>query len=257
MSCAVAPAFWARQQRLPMPLQRFVRVRLEAALRDPRDRPLLVWPTILGAPRQRESHPEGIPQAELFAQAGRMLAALGVRDPEQAWRQALDGFPDTADKGLTGWVPHRIWEPLSAPLSLRCGVMLVALTGQPEDARYRFASGVTLFNSALFHEAHDALEELWRQASGDLKAGLQGLILLAGGFYHQQQHDAIGMISLWKDALEVLESFDGELSTPWGRVDFAQSLEAAERRIVWMRDLEAGAALDGLWEMVRPEWEMK
>jgi len=257
MTCATAPAFWARQQRLPLPLQRFVRVRLETALNDPEERPLLVWPTILGAPRVREAHPEGIPEEVLLTQAGRMLAALGVTDPREAWRKALGGFPDTADKGATGWLPQRIWDPLSAQLSLRCGVILLALTGQPEDERYRLASGVTLFNSALFHESHDALESHWIQASGDLKKGLQGLILTAAGFYHQQNHDALGMISLWKDALAALEPFEGELLTPWGTVDFSESLEAMEQRIAWLRALDTDAEPDGLWDLPRPEWKLK
>jgi len=257
MSCATAPAFWARQQRLPLPLQRFVRGRLEAALLDPLDRSLFVWPMILGAPRLRESQPEGISEAELLGQAGRMLAALGVTEPAMAWRKNLQAFPDTADKGAQGWVPQRIWEPLSAPLSLRCGVVLLALTGQPEDERYRLASGVTLFNSALFHESHDALEGLWAGASGDLKTGLQGLIFAAAGFYHQQHHDAIGMISLWKDALATLAPFEGKLCTPWGSLDFTASLDSMEERIAWLRGLETEADLDGLWEMPRPEWTLK
>jgi len=257
MSCATAPVFWAPQQRLPLPLQRFVRVRLEAALRNPRDRALFVWPTVLGAPRLREAHPGGIPETELFVQAGRMLAALGVTEPEAVWRETLTAFSDTADKGAAGWVPQRIWEPLSAEISLRCGVILLALTGQPEGERFRLASAVTLFNSALFHECHDALEGLWQDATGDLKRGLQGLILLAAGFYHQQRQDAVGMISLWKDALEALGDLDGELSTPWGKVDFAESLTSIEERIAWLRSLDTEDELGALWDMPRPEWGLK
>ena len=257
MTCATAPAFWSRQQRLPLPLQRFVRVRLETALGDPGERPLLVWPTILGSPRVREAHPEGIPEGELLAQGGRMLATLGVTDPEAAWRKALGGFPDTADKGARGWLPQRIWNPLSSQISLRCGVILLALTGQPEDERYRLASGITLFNAALFHETHDALEGYWTEASGELRKGLQGLILTAAGFYHQQNHDALGMISLWKDALEALEPFGGMLSTPWGTVDFSESLDSMAQRIAWVRNLDTDAALDGLWDLPRPEWKLK
>jgi len=257
MTCATAPAFWSRQQRLPIPLQRFVRVRLEAALADSAERSLLVWPTILGSPRVRETYPQGIPEEELLAQGGRMLATLGVADPGAAWRKTLGGFPDTADKGATGWLPQRIWDPLSASISLRCGVILLALAGQPEDERYRLASGVTLFNTALFHECHDALESHWIQASGDLKKGLQGLILTAAGFYHQQNHDALGMISLWKDALAALESFGGELPTPWGVVDFRESQESMVARIAWVRALDAEAPLDGLWDLPRPEWKLK
>lgn len=257
MSCATAPVFWAPQQRLPLPLQRFLRVRLEAALQEPTRRSLLVWPTVLGSPTLRDRFPEGISEAELFAQAGRMLAALGVNDPAQAWQEVLAAHPDTADRGPKGWLPQRIWDPLASAISLRCGVILLALTGQPEDGRYRFSAAVTLFNSALFHECHDSLESLWQDATGDLKRGLQGLILMAAGFYHQQQQDALGMISLWKDAQAALDGFEGELATPWGRVEFSQSLASMEKRILWVRGLDTEDRLDGLWEMPRPEWELK
>lgn len=257
MACATAPVFWAPQQRLPLPLQRFVRVRLEAALRNPKDRVLLVWPTVIGAPGLRTAHPEGVCEEELFLQARRMLAALGVSDPEVCWRETLDAFPDTADKGVTGWVPQRIWDPLASQISLRCGVILLSLTGQPEDDRYRLSSGVTLFNSALFHECHDALESLWSEATGELKTGLQGLILLAAGFYHQQRLDAGGMMSLWKDALKALATFEGALSTPWGRIDFSESISAVEQRMDWLRNLDSESELDGLWDLPRPEWTLK
>lgn len=257
MTCATAPAFWAPQQRLPIPLQRFVRTRLEAALAFPRNRALLVWPTVLGSPRQRELHPDGMSEAELFAQAGRMLVALGVGDPEAAWREALTNFPDTADRGPGGWAPQRIWEPLSSSISLRCGVILLALTGQPTDDRYHLSTGVTLFNSALFHESHDALEGLWSRSSGDLKKGLQGLILLAAGFYHQQHGDAGGMMSLWRDGLRALEPFDGEIETPWGTVDASVAIEAAELRLEWLRTVDSESPVTPLWEFVRPEWELR
>ncbi len=257
MSCATAPVFWGRQPRLPLPLQRFIRGRLESALLDPLARSLFVWPTILGAPRLRELHPEGIPEPELLLQAGRLLAPLGGVEAGKAWQKTLAAFPDTADKGATGWVPQRIWDPLAAQISLHCGVILLALTGQPEDARYRLASGVTLFNSALFHEAHDALESLWTASAGDLKKGLQGLILITAGFYRQQHHDALGMTSLWQDGLAALAPFQGELSTPWGRVDFAASIASVEQRISWLRALDGEAELDGLWDLPRPEWVLK
>jgi len=257
MSCATAPVFWAPQLRLPIPLQKFLRIRLEAALENPQDRALLVWPTVLGAPRLRDSHPSGVPEEELFRQAGPMLRALGVTDPESAWKKTLTEFPDTADKGADGWVPHRIWDPLSSHISLRSGVILLALTGQPEDERYCLASAVTLFNSALFFECHDALEGRWGQASGELKQGLQGLIFLAAGFYHQQRLDVVGMTSLWKDGLRVLAPFKGVVVTPWGQIDVADSLDAVEQRLAWLRTQDSDSSLDGLWDLPRPEWTLK
>ena len=257
MSCAPqAPVFWQRQPRLPLLVMKFMGARLEAALREPSARALLVWPVVLGAPRLRESHPGGVPEPVLLASAGPMLEALAVTGPRAAWDQAMALLPNTAEPGPGGWLPHRIWEPLSSRVSLRLGVTLLALQGQPEDARYGLACGVALFNSALFHECHDALEPLWLMAEGELKAGLQGLILLAGGFHHLQLHNAGGMISLWEDALPALAQFDGALATPWGGVGFGAGAAAAAERLAWLERYDGDMALDPLWAMSRPTLEL-
>ena len=256
MSCATDPIFWQRQRRLPLPMTRFLRALLEEALREPSQRGLLVWPTILGAPRLRKLHPEGIPETELLAQSRRMLEAFGVQDPALAFREALQCHPQIAIQGATGWLPDATWEALASELSLRSGVMLVALTGQPEDERYRLSCGVALFNMALFHECHDALEALWLGASGDLKEGLQGLILMSAGFYHQQHHDAAGMLALWRDGLPMLERFGPRLETPWGTVDFRDSLTTALSRLDWLMSEDDGVNLEKLWGMPRPEWSL-
>jgi len=256
MSCATDPIFWQRQRRLPLPVMRFLRSMLDEALREPAQRSLLVWPTILGAPRLRELHPEGIPEAELLAQSRRMLEAFGIHDPEQAWQEAQRANLHIARQGPSGWLPGPLWESLASELSLRSGVILVALTGQPEDARYRLACGVALFNMALFHECHDALEALWLASNGGLKEGLQGLILMSAGFYHQQHHDAAGMLALWRDGLPMLERIGLQLDTPWGTVDFRESLVTASGRLDWLMAEDDEANLDKLWEMPRPEWSL-
>jgi len=254
MSCATAPVFWQRQRRMPLSVMRFLRLRLEEALRDPEKRDLLVWLMIVGSPKQREAYPDGIPEVELIAQSRRILEALGHADPENSWKACLEQFPDTARLGATGWLPGLLWESHVSEVSLRSGVILLALTGQPVDARYRLACAVSLFNMALFHECHDALESLWLNTSGPLKQGLQGLILLAAGFYHQQHHDAPGMLALWRDGLPMLESFNGRLKTPWGSVDFKTSLGTAQGRYDWLQAEDDAVDLERLWEMPRPEW---
>ena len=256
MSCATDPIFWQRQRRLPLPVMRFLRSLLDEALGDPAQRSLLVWPTILGAPRLRETHPEGIPEEELLAQSRRMLEAFGILDPLEAWQESLLRFPHIAQQGPGGWLPGPLWEALAPELSLRSGVILVARTGQPEDDRYRLSCAVALFNMALFHECHDALEALWLGSSGGLKEGLQGLILMSAGFYHQQHHDAAGMLALWRDGLPMLGRFGERLETPWGTVDFRESLATASGRLDWLMAEDDEADLDRLWEMPRPEWSL-
>jgi len=236
---------------------KFLGARLDAALRSPADRALLVWPMVLGAPALREAHPDGIPEPVLLARAAAMLGPLGVQDPAAAWADAQARLPTTADRGPAGWLPHRIWDPMSALVSLRLGVALLAMLGQPEDRRYGLACGVALFNCALFHECHDALEPLWLRSEGALKAGLQGLILLAGGFHHLQLDNPGGMIGLWGDALEALEPAGGILRTPWGGVDFEAAAAAAAQRLAWLEHFDGDMELGPLWAMPRPVLELK
>ena len=258
MSCApLAPVFWQRQPKLPLPVLKFLGARVHAALAAPADRSLLVWPMVLGAPGLRNAYPEGLPEAVLLAQAAPMLKPLGVDDPAEAWADAQARFPATADQAPGGWVPQRVWDPLGALVSLRLGVTLLALQGQPEDERYGLAAGVALFNCALFHECHDALEPLWIAAEGPLKRGLQGLIFLAGGFHHHQLHNARGMISLWQDGLEALSSPDALLNTPWGTVAFASALASAAARLEWLADYDGDKDLAPLWSFPRPTLELK
>lgn len=257
MSCApLAPVFWQRQPKLPLPVLKFMGARLEAALRAPADRALLVWPMVLGAPRLREAHPDGVPEPELLAAAASTLEVLGQRDPAAAFARAMELLPNTADRGSRGWVPHRIWDPLAPLVSLRLGVALLALLGQPEDARYPLACGTALFNSALFHECHAALEPLWLRAADGLKEGLQALILLAGGFHHMQVHNAGGMISLWEDALPGFERLGGRVATPWGTVRCAGAAAAAAERMAWLERYDGAMELDPLWALARPTWEL-
>lgn len=256
-TCDAKPVFWQRQPRLPAPIMRFLKTRLEEALVNPAQRAHLVWPMILGAPAQRERFPEGMPEDHLLEEAGRMLLSVGVDDPRQAWELSQKTFPDTADRGPEGWVPHRIWEPLSALVSLRSGVTLLALLGEAPGRRRQLQAGVSLFNCALFHEAHDALEILWVEAQGDLKRGLQGLIMLTGGFHHQQHHNAPGMRALWGDAERILEPYGGDLDTPWGCLEFGAALTAAQARLAWLEREGETIELDPLWDMARPEWRLR
>jgi hypothetical protein len=257
MSENVRPAFWQRQPALPMEVRRFIRARLEDSLQDPLRRTVLVWPTILGAPRQLESHPYGIPLDEFLPQAKGMIGAVGVKDEKAAWEEDLSRFPDTAEGRDACWLPHPLWKSFAGYVSLRCGVILLALTGQPEDERYLLASAVSLFNLSLFHECHEALELLWRRAEGDLKKGLQGLILLTCGFHHQQCHRSSGMQSIWKDGIPQLSLEDGALDTPWGRVGYAESLAMALRRLEWLKTTGVDEDPARFWEMPPPHWELR
>ena len=66
------------------------------------------------------------------------------------------------------------------------------------DEGYGLKAGLALFNNALYHETHDALEVIWRDAAGDLREGLQGLILMTAGYHHLQLHNLNGMKAVWE-----------------------------------------------------------
>ncbi len=246
--------FFQRQPVLPLPIQRFLRKRIEAALEDPAERFHLAWPTVLGAPRLRELHPEGVPEAELFAHAAKMLAAIGVSDPAAAWEEARAIYPDTAERGATGWKPHPEWGAFGPLISLRSGWQLAALTPLPLDEHYGLACGVSLFNHGLYHECHDALEPLWIEASEPMKNGLQGLILMTAGYHHLQLQNANGMKAVWEDALARLDSFKGRAETPWGAVDFVEAARITAERLALM---DGNPDWPSLWRMARPLWTLE
>ena len=246
--------FWQRQPVLPLLIQRFLRQRVEAALHDPAERFHLAWPTVLGAPRLRELHPEGVPEPELFAHAAKMLAALGVTDPAEAWARTMEVFPVTAEPGATGWMPHPEWGAYGPLISLRCGWQLMALTPLPLDARYGLSSGVSLFNHGLYHECHDALEPLWIEARGPLKGAIQGLILMTAGYHHLQLQNPKGMKAVWEEALARLEPFNGHAETPWGAVDFGVASRLTEGRLDFLGDEPDWPSL---WQAERPLWTLE
>jgi len=51
----------------------------------------------------------------------------------------------------------------------------------------RLENGRALFNAHRFFEAHDAWEEVWREAAGPRRIFLQGLIQIAAGLLKDQR----------------------------------------------------------------------
>ncbi|MBI3329111.1 MAG: DUF309 domain-containing protein, partial [Nitrospinae bacterium] len=58
------------------------------------------------------------------------------------------------------------------------------------------ALGTLVFNAELFFEYHELLEEHWREAEGDPKRFLQGLIQVAVGLHHWQHGNYNGAVIL-------------------------------------------------------------
>lgn len=94
--------------------------------------------------------------------------------------------------------------------------------------------GVLLFNHHLFFEVHEILETQWVKETGAVKQFLQGLIQIAVAFYHLENHNFRGALSLLRDGLEKITphqpTFLGvELS------DFVTDLEACRERLLRLK----------------------
>lgn len=81
---------------------------------------------------------------------------------------------------------------------------------QPSPLKY-FASGcfveaVNSFNSEEWYKAHDLFEELWHQASGEIREFLQGIIQISVAEYHLENGNAIGSTLLMAEGLNHLDA---------------------------------------------------
>jgi predicted metal-dependent hydrolase len=70
-----------------------------------------------------------------------------------------------------------------------------------------YLRGLYEFDQQSFFEAHETLEDVWRDASGRDKAFLQGLIQTAVAFHHFTQGNSIGSSSLLAKAAETLAKY--------------------------------------------------
>ena len=63
-----------------------------------------------------------------------------------------------------------------------------------------FGRGLELFDAAEFFEAHEILEDVWRESNGPERLFLQGLIQVAVAFHHHSTGNIVGARSLLKRA---------------------------------------------------------
>ncbi len=76
-----------------------------------------------------------------------------------------------------------------------------------ETLPHALRRGVEEFNRAYFFEAHETLEDLWRETSGPLRLFYQGLIQLAVGLYHLSNGNRRGALNLLGKGLDKLAAF--------------------------------------------------
>lgn len=69
-----------------------------------------------------------------------------------------------------------------------------------------YLKGIDLFNIAAYYEAHEAWEDIWREAQSEQRLFYQGLIQAAAALLHYDRHNLRGVNLCMKNALAKLES---------------------------------------------------
>ncbi len=70
---------------------------------------------------------------------------------------------------------------------------------------------IRLFNQEQFHEAHDCLEEFWRNYAGDDRRYYQALIQLIVALYLQQESRHAGAAKVLARAIKNLEGYENQI----------------------------------------------
>ncbi len=76
-----------------------------------------------------------------------------------------------------------------------------------EEHEKQFLKGIEEFNSCLFFECHDTIEEIWMEMTGADRLFLQGLIQVSVGFYHFSNQNYKGALSQFSKGLSKLEPY--------------------------------------------------
>ncbi len=146
--------------------------------------------------------PNGV-AAGLSAQQRRVLEDSGLFEPAQEGLRLRSDF--AADLEALRWRAARFAEALSRCRS-ECGV---APAGEPR-VPWALCAAAALFNAGLFFEVHELLEDRWREAEGDLKTFLQGLVQVAVGLHHHANGNLRGAIALLEEGNAKLAGFGRE-----------------------------------------------
>ncbi len=107
--------------------------------------------------------------------------------------------------------------------------------------------GIRLFNQEYFFEAHEVLEEVWRQEHGEPRLFLQGLIQVCAAYHHFQNGNLAGAITLLQrgadkmrryppqylgiDAVDLIAHIDGDR----GRIEAIQRENGTDATIDFPR----------------------
>jgi len=105
----------------------------------------------------------------------------------------------------------------------------------PDDLR----RGIDLFNAECFFEAHESLEDAWREAPAEDKKFLQGLVQLAVALHHHSTGNLAGSRSVMARALRNVSSYPDGLHQ-------LRTKEILEAFLPCQRCLDENRSLSGL-----------
>jgi uncharacterized protein len=77
----------------------------------------------------------------------------------------------------------------------------------PTDKAIEYA--ISFFNAQKYWSAHELLESVWKNSQGNEKEILNGIILVAAAFVHEEKDEADICISILKRAMKKLEKGGG------------------------------------------------
>jgi hypothetical protein len=86
------------------------------------------------------------------------------------------------------------------------------------DKNESFREGIGLFNEERFWESHEILEQAWKQSQGSEKDNIQGIILTAAAFVHQQKGENDICLSILARAKSKLSPMDRTLGVNTGNL---------------------------------------
>lgn len=137
---------------------------------------------------------------------------------------ALAGAPETAvgrewleadERGHAGALRERARQAVAALAALPLG-------RGGDSLREALAEAATLYDAGLYFEVHELLEPWWREARGETREALQGLVQVAVGYQHLANGNTGGARALLEEgsarlhgrALEglTLDAFAGEVA---------------------------------------------
>lgn len=106
-----------------------------------------------------------------------------------------------------------------------------------------------LFNAEEFWEAHEALEEIWKETDNDLF--LRGLIVFAAAFVHVQRNNPSGCRKVLEKCVAWLEPYRPH---HWG-LDVERVVNHAQFCLERLRTLPAGQPLMGYLPFIQIQVE--